>query len=238
MQRCKRHLESIVRRGFPYVQVAYQRWLLAYNVAYLFGKIPYWRPWLRWMRVDMRRMQGHEQPLVAGASAKRLPPIMQYPALFVWLLLRKGTAGVMDMLKYALPASIFFFKFLEWWYSPQNRRRRGGSDDGARRHVNPPAVLPPSERGVLFTPPDTYEPPAVLSRAAESASDTDVSKSTLLHNGCPLCGVAPIQNPCVLTTGYAFCFRCAHAYVDKWMRCPITLLPLPGGIEQIRKVLV
>ena len=62
--------------------------------------------------------------------------------------------------------------------------------------------------------------------------------AALLHNGCPLCGAAPIQNPCVLATGYACCYTCAHAYVDKYHRCPVTLAPLPGGIEQIRKVLV
>lgn len=43
-------------RGYPYVGTAWQLWMLAYNVRYLFDKSPFWRPWLRWMRMDIRRV--------------------------------------------------------------------------------------------------------------------------------------------------------------------------------------
>lgn len=237
----RRRWEDAFRKGYPYAQVAYQLWMLAYNIGYLFNRMPYWRPWYRWMRVDIRRMQGDEQPLVA-ASDRPLPPLTKFPMLFSALLARRGAAFVFEMLKYALPASIFFFKFLEWWYSPNNPRRRRSDDDDAspRAQVKPPAPLQPSDDGAMVERPPTWKDPRILTSGVPDAAlfaDED-APAALLHNSCPLCGVAPIQNPCVLATGYAFCYTCANDYVDKFHRCPVTLAPLPGGIEQVRKVLV
>ena len=48
--------ETLFRKGYPYAASFYQLWLLFYHVRYLFGATPYWRPWLRWMRVDVRRV--------------------------------------------------------------------------------------------------------------------------------------------------------------------------------------
>lgn len=236
--------EARFRRWYPYAQVALQLWMLGYNISYLFGRTPYWRPWFRYMRVDVRRAMGNEVPLQAGAVAKQLPAFSSFPFLFTYLLLQKGASRLLDALKYALPASIFFFKFLEWWYSPSNRRRRGGDGGNeAAKRIAPPAVLAPSSQGVLYQPPSTYQAPVVLSKAQVDLPVDDTfadaaTPTTLLHNACPLCGAAPIQNACVLTTGYAFCYTCANAYVDKWHRCPVTLAPLPAGIEHIRRVLV
>lgn len=236
--------EERFRFYYPYAQVVLQLWMLGYNISYLFGRTPYWRPWLKYMRVDVRRAMGNEKPLQAGAATQRLPSFTSFPFLFTYLLMRKGTSKLLDALKYALPASIFFFKFLEWWYSPSNRRRRGG-DGGTEttKRISPPAVLTPSPQGVLYQPPSSYQAPNVLAEAQVDLPVDDMfadatTPATLLHNACPLCGAAPIQNACVLTTGYAFCYTCANAYVDKWHRCPVTLAPLPAGIEHIRRVLV
>ncbi|CAD6900233.1 unnamed protein product [Tilletia laevis] len=87
-------------------------------------------------------------------------------------MLRSAPFIFFESLKYALPASIFFFKFLEWWYSPDNpRRRRGGGeggggdtgtgeDDGGRAGgsdgdvplFGPPRSLLPATRGVVYRP--------------------------------------------------------------------------------------
>jgi hypothetical protein len=37
------------------MNVAFELWLTSYNIAYLFDKTPYYRPWLAWMGVDLRR---------------------------------------------------------------------------------------------------------------------------------------------------------------------------------------
>lgn len=233
-QRSKRQFEDFFRKYYPYAKVLFQLWMLKYNINYLFGQSPYWRPWLRRLRVDVRRVQGDEQPLVSTAS-RALPALTARPGLFAAVLAQKTFSGVFELLKYALPASIFFFKFLEWWYSPSNPRRSssGGHSETSAR-VDPPRVLLPHSHGVVSHHPDSWKDPQVARKLAENAADGSVR---LLHNSCPLCGVAPIQNACVLPSGYAFCYTCAHSYVDKWHKCPVTLLPLAGGVEQIRKVL-
>mgnify|MGYP001564304053 FL=1 len=45
---------------YPYANVSYELYLLAYNAGYLFEKTPYWRPWLSWMSVEVRRMSGED----------------------------------------------------------------------------------------------------------------------------------------------------------------------------------
>lgn len=49
-------LKTCFRKGYPYVGTAWQLWLLSYNVRYLFDKTPFWRPWLRLLRMDIRRV--------------------------------------------------------------------------------------------------------------------------------------------------------------------------------------
>ncbi|WFD32947.1 ubiquitin-protein ligase peroxin 12 [Malassezia sp. CBS 17886] len=240
-----RRWKDAFRRGFPLAQVLLQLWMLAYNVAYLFNHTPYWRPWFRVMRIEVRRMRGDEQPLGDVAASKPLPRATKFPLLFAATVLWRGASGVFEMLKYALPASIFVFKFLEWWYSSNNPRRRsdGRGDEDAPK-IAPPAVLPPSAKGVAYHRPDSWRDAHILAATPATENtpfadeDAAAAPPALLHNACPLCGIAPIQNACVLSTGYAFCYKCAHAYVDKWHRCPVTLQPLPGGTEEIRKVLV
>jgi len=36
--------------------MSFEAWLLAWNIAYLFDKTPFYRPWLSWIRVDLRRL--------------------------------------------------------------------------------------------------------------------------------------------------------------------------------------
>jgi peroxin-12 len=49
-----------LRRAFkmiyPYANAAYELWLLWYNIAYLFDKSAFYRPWLKWIGVDLRRL--------------------------------------------------------------------------------------------------------------------------------------------------------------------------------------
>lgn len=49
-------LRRIYKRVYPYANAAFELWLLLYNVAYLFEKTPFYRPWLGWIGVDIRRL--------------------------------------------------------------------------------------------------------------------------------------------------------------------------------------
>ena len=36
--------------------MAFEGWIMAYNIAYAFDKTPFYRPWFSWVGVDLRRM--------------------------------------------------------------------------------------------------------------------------------------------------------------------------------------
>jgi peroxin-12 len=168
-------------------------------------------------------------------------------------MLRSSPFIFFEALKYALPASIFFFKFLEWWYSSDNARRRrpgggsGGSGrekDGRAYNLDPPKILLPHLRGVVYEKLKQYvEAPIPKTKLGlESSNDieedgvTPSERRGLSHNGCPICGTAPINNPTAFPTGYVCCYTCSFAYVQEWHRCPVTLKKVTDTTE-LRRVL-
>lgn len=56
IERLRTLLKVCFRKGYPYAGAAWQLWLLAYNVGYLFEKTPFWRPWFKLMRMEIRRV--------------------------------------------------------------------------------------------------------------------------------------------------------------------------------------
>jgi len=52
--------KGLLRRGFkivyPWLNTSFELWLLVYNVAYLFDQTPFYRPWLSWIGIDLRRL--------------------------------------------------------------------------------------------------------------------------------------------------------------------------------------
>ena len=38
------------------MNLVFEGWLMAYNVAYAFERTPFYRPWLTWVGVDVRRL--------------------------------------------------------------------------------------------------------------------------------------------------------------------------------------
>ena len=123
-------------------------------------------------------------------------------------LIFAGPGFLLDSLKVLLPTAIIFVKFLEWWYSPSSPARAFHASS-LGPHVPPPALLEPHPQGVL------------------------INKN--VYGECPLCRKM-ISNATVLPSGYAFCFRCAHDYIEEHSRCPVTFLPTE--ISQMRKILV
>lgn len=153
-------------------------------------------------------------------------------------------------MKYALPASIFFFKFLEWWYSPDNARRRrpgasgsGADKDGKVFTLDPPKILLPHVKGVVYEKLQQFKELAFPKTrlGLETLDEEDYEgqtykKAGLTHNGCPICGSAPINNPTAFPSGYVCCYTCSFAYVEEYQRCPVTLTKVKGTFE-LRRVL-
>jgi len=166
-------------------------------------------------------------------------------------MLRSSPFIFFEALKYALPASIFFFKFLEWWYSPDNARRRrpggggsGGDKEGRAFNLEPPKVLLPHLQGVVYEKLKQFkETPIPKTRLGLETHDDENEeegepreRKGLTHNGCPICGQAPINNPTAFPTGYVCCYTCAFAYVEEYHRCPVTLKKVVGTTD-LRRVL-
>ena len=57
---CEQTVAGRLRRAyktlFPLLNATFEGWLLVRNVAYLFDQTPYYRPWLSWIGVDLRRV--------------------------------------------------------------------------------------------------------------------------------------------------------------------------------------
>lgn len=225
-QTWKGRLKRAYKAAYPWLNTSFEVWLLVYNVAYLFERTPYYRPWLSWIGVDLRRVSVDDlvsvfrEQMAAGANltspqraaqvAVRKPSDSKPRSVLEALtrLLRKSPRLFLDSLKVLLPTAIFFIKFLEWWYSPSSPAR-SLSTSPLGPVVPPPRLHPPHPQGIRV-------------------DDVD-------YGMCPLCR-KPIANATAFPSGYVFCYRCAHDWVEKDGRCPVTLVQT--RMWQLRKILV
>lgn len=201
-------------------------WLAYYNVAYLFDHSPFYRPWLAWMNIDLRRL-GEDDYVGVGISIssntteafpqrqahlqsrnRRLPDSPKTWRAFVAQLILRSPRLLLDSLKVLLPTAIFFYKFLEWWYSPSSPAR-SMSTAPTGPILPPPAMLKPHPQGVPFDPTQ--------------------------YGQCPLCKNT-IANATAIPSGYVFCYKCIFGHVEESKQCPVTLVSTQ--IWQLRKVMV
>jgi len=204
--RCRRAFKA----AYPWLNMSWELWLLVFDVAYLFDRTPFYRPWLSWIGVDLRRLgmdDYREAALIAQRNTNSSARSKSAFALIRRFLLRSPRL-LLDSLKVALPLAIFFVKFLEWWYSPSSPARSFMTSP-LGPPVPPPKLLPPHPQGLQI----------------DGAQ----------YGQCPLCRGA-IANATALPSGYVFCYRCAYEQVQKEGRCPVTFLP--ARLWELRKVLV
>lgn len=202
-------LRRIYRTAYPWLNTGLEAWLLIYNIAYLCDQTPFYRPWLSWIGVDIRRV-GMDDLLAAQPSPRQTIGKARKLGLLsrIRRLLLKSPRLLLDSLSILLPTTIFFVKFLEWWYSPSSPAR-ALSVSPLGPAVPPPRICPPHPQGIP------------LDRAG--------------YGVCPLCH-EDVSNATALPSGYVFCYRCAYEYVEKHGRCPVTLLP--AHVWQLRKILI
>ena len=55
-QTLRGRLRRLYKRTYPWINTLFEGWLMAYNVAYAFERTPFYRPWLSWIGVDVRRL--------------------------------------------------------------------------------------------------------------------------------------------------------------------------------------
>ncbi|KAJ7233137.1 cyclin-dependent protein kinase inhibitor [Mycena haematopus] len=185
----------IFKAVYPWLNTSLELWLLVCNIAYLFGKTPFYRPWLSWIGIDLRRLGAED--FRATAAAKSSPSGPRTPLAKIRRLLAASPQALFESLRLLLPTAIFFVKFLEWWYSPGSPAR-SFSTSPLGPAVPPPRMFPPHPQGIPF--------------------------HRQSYGKCPLC-LAGIENATALPSGYVFCYRCAYDHVQQYGRCPVTLMP-------------
>ncbi|ORY34562.1 Pex12 amino terminal region-domain-containing protein [Naematelia encephala] len=220
---------------YPYVNLGFDLTLLGYDLAYLFEKTDYYRPWHRLLGLHVeRRGTGVTSESKSGILAN-FPPL--------------------------LPPLLLLLKLSQWWYSASSPRTISAltADKSSVAEVHakiipprPLAILPSS--GLLpLTPPPT--PPAENGWDPVASTTQKRQEYTIIKDGygkCPLCGKS-WQNPAVLPSGWVVCWRCGWEAVEgeesddeaeeevdgirtRRGRCPITGVEVGPG--ELRKVLV
>ncbi|KAJ3990303.1 cyclin-dependent protein kinase inhibitor [Lentinula detonsa] len=195
-------LRRAFKATYPWLNTSFEVWLLVCNIAYLFDRTPFYRPWLSWIGVDLRRL-GLEDFRAASLAAEAEIPQAQPRSIIhrIYRLISTSPHLLFDSLRLLLPTAIFFIKFLEWWYSP-NSPARSLSVSPLGPAVPPPKLLPPHPKGIGF--------------------------DQQAYGMCPLCH-KEINNATALPSGYVFCYRCAYDHIEKHGECPVTLLPAKFG---------
>lgn len=61
------------KKNFPWVNTLFELWLVGCNVAYLFERTPFYRPWLAWIGVDLRRLNADDFVSVTSAASHPYP---------------------------------------------------------------------------------------------------------------------------------------------------------------------
>ncbi|KAJ3188870.1 ubiquitin-protein ligase peroxin 12 [Gaertneriomyces sp. JEL0708] len=119
--RIQRQIKKLFRRTYPHVNAVYQALIFVHQIGYMYGKTDYYSPFLRICGLQLRRMnmqdyREHEERQEQLRKAREA--VLAHASRFQVVRhgLGRAIARVFNFLQYALPMSIFFFKFLEWWY--------------------------------------------------------------------------------------------------------------------------
>ncbi|KAG6833841.1 hypothetical protein H0H87_011775 [Tephrocybe sp. NHM501043] len=139
----KARLKRSFKAAYPWANTSYELWLLVCNMSYLFDRTPFYRPWLSWIGVDLRRLGSEDFRAAALAAQKALSPDEHRGILArIKNTFASSPHLLLDSLRLLLPTAIFFVKFLEWWYSPGSPAR-SLSTSPLSPAVPPPQMLPP-----------------------------------------------------------------------------------------------
>ncbi|KZW03868.1 hypothetical protein EXIGLDRAFT_635217 [Exidia glandulosa HHB12029] len=139
-------LKRLFKRAYPFTNISFELWLLWWNMAYLFDRTSFYRPWLAWMRIDIRRAGPDIVAITKPSTPENLTRLAQLSRL-----IKRTPRFFLDSLRVALPLAIFFVRFLEWWYSPHSPARSLAAPPSGPP-IPPPALLLPHPQGIAVDP--------------------------------------------------------------------------------------
>ncbi|KAI9726731.1 MAG: hypothetical protein M1828_000587 [Chrysothrix sp. TS-e1954] len=232
-----------LKRIFPLLNAVHHLAVLAFNLAYLFDASRYHDPFLYLIGTRMRRMGQADYRAIAAAEdaaakARTTARGGNRPggtSFFHPRVLAGSVAGgLAGGMRYALPASVFALKFLEWWHASDFARQLS-------RKAAENLSLPPPIISALTSPSADPRPAATTSSMAEKthpdattasqagARKAPISASSRLRiltvppqssssgsqssDACPICG-GPIQTATASPYGFVYCYGCIHRWVD------------------------
>lgn len=206
ISREKKH--ALMRVLYPSFHAAYEGSHFLYQLLYLYDYTSYFTPFLHLMDLRVTRLSATDLLLQSQRTYLRRSvrnttnPIAKIFWAFVEVL------GVLvDLSKFLLPLTVFFFNFLEWWYRDANKGRI------ADQEPIPPPPEPPRVSIVTSTP------------------ESQIKLENRAY--CPICD-KPRVNPAMLPSGFVFCYTCIHPYIQEHGKCPVTQMPF--SVERIRRV--
>ncbi|KAF2241004.1 hypothetical protein BU26DRAFT_525540 [Trematosphaeria pertusa] len=217
-----------LRHIYPSVNAAYYFSLLVFNMAYLFDGSKYHSPFL-WMigtrirrlgEADYKAIELATQPTKVGPARPGEGGSILSPRNIA----RTVKPRLLTSLRILLPTSIFALKFLEWWYASDFARQL--SRKAAENIELPPPILPslpPSSKKALPAQQSAEKRPSSSSSEKPKRIDPPISSTTLLpiftvpippdSHLCPIC-VTPITTPTAAPTGFVYCYKCIHHWVE------------------------
>uniref|UniRef100_A0A8C9MTM5 Peroxisome assembly protein 12 n=2 Tax=Serinus canaria TaxID=9135 RepID=A0A8C9MTM5_SERCA len=179
--------------AYPYVNMTWEGWFLIQQLCYILGKAEHHSPMLRLAGVRLVRLTAEDLQALEKKWAESTSSQTHSFTSRVQSALRRALGAIAFSLSTGLSVSVFFLQFLDWWYSSENQET-----------IKSLTALP--------TPP----PPVHLEHEPSSA----VLPS--LKSVCPLCRKVRVNATALATSGFVFCYRCAHGYVKAHQRCPVT----------------
>jgi peroxin-12 len=220
-----------LRNIYPSVNAAYYFSLIAFNMAYLFDSSKYSSPFLWMIGTRIRRLGAADYKAIELATQPaRVGPARPGEGGSIFSprnMARSVTPRLLGSLRILLPTSIFALKFLEWWYASDFARQL--SRKAAENIELPPPILPSLPPSAIRQPKEASDEKARPSSSSSSSStkskriDPPISSSTLLpiftvaipaDSGlCAIC-TTPIVTPTASPTGFVYCYKCIHQWVD------------------------
>ncbi|XP_064250515.1 peroxisome assembly protein 12 [Passer domesticus] len=179
--------------AYPYVNMTWEGWFLIQQLCYILGKAEHHSPMLKLAGVRLVRLTAEDIQALEKKWAESTSSQAHSFSSRVQSALRRALGGIALSLSTGLSVSVFFLQFLDWWYSSENQET-----------IKSLTALP--------TPP----PPVHLEQEPSPALLPS------LKTVCPLCRKVRVNATALATSGFVFCYRCAHAYVKAHQRCPVT----------------
>lgn len=140
-------LKKVFVKVYPYLHMVINLTELGYQIGYLYNHSKYPSPFYHVLNLMVRRMTMDDMKYQYEKSQLKsnIPTHRQLsrPQLIIHIMAQL-LGKLVDILKVALPMSIFFFKFVEWWYSSPHSQQ-----SNLLPALNePPAPLPPHPKGL------------------------------------------------------------------------------------------